>query len=153
MSKCIASKMEQLVVVIKVNLCQRYHSRNRDMVQGIHTRMEMVRKRLHQLSIKCEEVCFIFFNHHFNFFFRFLDSICTFCDWTCNDASALDRHYWKNCPILTKCPQCSLILEIAALNSHLISKFFKRCFFINFDKNLMKILFGIIFLNFFIRYL
>ncbi|XP_063698655.1 centrosomal protein of 104 kDa [Culicoides brevitarsis] len=48
--------------------------------------------------------------------------ICTFCDWTCNDPAALDRHYWKTCPILTKCPQCSLILEIAALNSHLINE-------------------------------
>ncbi|XP_037958255.1 centrosomal protein of 104 kDa isoform X2 [Teleopsis dalmanni] len=46
---------------------------------------------------------------------------CPFCDWTChsNDQSQLDRHYWKTCPFLTKCPQCSQVLEVAALNYHL----------------------------------
>ncbi|KAH8249202.1 hypothetical protein KR032_007184 [Drosophila birchii] len=46
---------------------------------------------------------------------------CPFCDWSCagNDVNQLDRHYWKSCPFLTKCPQCSQVLEVAALNYHL----------------------------------
>ncbi|XP_068139975.1 centrosomal protein of 104 kDa isoform X1 [Drosophila tropicalis] len=49
---------------------------------------------------------------------------CPFCDWSCsgNDASQLDRHYWKTCPFLTKCPQCSQVLEVAALNYHLTTE-------------------------------
>ncbi|XP_067620255.1 centrosomal protein of 104 kDa isoform X2 [Eurosta solidaginis] len=46
---------------------------------------------------------------------------CPFCDWCCSssDQSQLDRHYWKSCPFLTKCPQCIQVLEVAALNYHL----------------------------------
>lgn len=48
------------------------------------------------------------------------DNRCPFCDWSYNgDAEQLDKHYWKACPILTKCPQCSQVLEVAALCSHL----------------------------------
>lgn len=50
---------------------------------------------------------------------------CPFCDWPYNgDAEHLDKHYWKACPILTKCPQCSLVLEVAALCTHLIGMIF-----------------------------
>ncbi|XP_061398706.1 centrosomal protein of 104 kDa-like [Musca vetustissima] len=46
---------------------------------------------------------------------------CPFCDWSSQsgDPAQLDRHYWKSCPFLTKCPQCSQVLEVAALNYHL----------------------------------
>lgn len=45
---------------------------------------------------------------------------CPFCDWPYDgDAEQLDKHYWKVCPILTKCPQCSQVLEVAALCTHL----------------------------------
>ncbi|KAH8405097.1 hypothetical protein KR222_001317, partial [Zaprionus bogoriensis] len=49
---------------------------------------------------------------------------CPFCGWSCtgNDPSQLDRHYWKTCPFLTKCPQCSQVLEVAALNYHLTTE-------------------------------
>lgn len=48
---------------------------------------------------------------------------CPFCDWTYSGGSdQLDRHYWKACPILNKCPQCSQVLEVAALNAHLTGK-------------------------------
>ncbi|EDV32027.1 uncharacterized protein Dana_GF14244, isoform A [Drosophila ananassae] len=49
---------------------------------------------------------------------------CPFCEWSCagSDTSQLDRHYWKSCPFLTKCPQCSQVLEIAALNYHLTTE-------------------------------
>lgn len=45
---------------------------------------------------------------------------CPFCDWPYNgDVETLDKHYWKACPVLTKCPQCSQVLEVAALCGHL----------------------------------
>ncbi|XP_058452384.1 centrosomal protein of 104 kDa isoform X2 [Malaya genurostris] len=48
---------------------------------------------------------------------------CPFCDWICHgDPTQLDKHYWKSCPVLTKCPQCSQILEVAALTPHLINE-------------------------------
>ncbi|XP_049547873.1 centrosomal protein of 104 kDa isoform X1 [Anopheles darlingi] len=48
---------------------------------------------------------------------------CPFCDWICHgDPSQLDKHYWKACPVLTKCPQCSQILEVAALTGHLVNE-------------------------------
>ncbi|XP_055642781.1 centrosomal protein of 104 kDa isoform X2 [Toxorhynchites rutilus septentrionalis] len=48
---------------------------------------------------------------------------CPFCDWIYHgDPAQLDKHYWKTCPVLTKCPQCSQILEVAALSPHLINE-------------------------------
>ncbi|XP_053696322.1 centrosomal protein of 104 kDa [Sabethes cyaneus] len=48
---------------------------------------------------------------------------CPFCDWICHgDPTQLDKHYWKSCPVLTKCPQCSQILEVAAVTAHLINE-------------------------------
>lgn len=49
---------------------------------------------------------------------------CSFCDWSysSNDPDQLDKHYWKACPILTKCPQCTQVLEVAAFNSHLLGE-------------------------------
>lgn len=48
---------------------------------------------------------------------------CPFCDWEYNGVQdELDKHFWKACPILTKCPQCRQVLEVAALNLHLTSK-------------------------------
>lgn len=49
---------------------------------------------------------------------------CPFCDWPYDgDAEQLDKHYWKACPILTKCPQCSQVLEVAALCTHLTGSY------------------------------
>lgn len=48
---------------------------------------------------------------------------CPFCDWEYSGVQdELDKHFWKACPILTKCPQCRQVLEVAALNVHLTSK-------------------------------
>lgn len=47
---------------------------------------------------------------------------CPFCDTEIADNDDLDKHYWKCCPLLTKCPQCSLVLEITSFSSHLISE-------------------------------
>lgn len=47
---------------------------------------------------------------------------CPFCNSEIENED-LDKHYWKSCPLLTKCPQCSLVLEIGAFSAHLISGF------------------------------
>lgn len=48
---------------------------------------------------------------------------CPFCEWLYNgEADQLDKHYWKACPVLMKCPQCSQVLEVAALCSHLLGR-------------------------------
>lgn len=49
---------------------------------------------------------------------------CPFCDWAYSGevGDQLDKHYWKACPMLTKCPQCSQVLEVASFNSHLLGK-------------------------------
>lgn len=48
---------------------------------------------------------------------------CPFCDWICDGTSLLDKHFWKCCPILTKCPACAQILEVADLTHHITGKF------------------------------
>lgn len=48
---------------------------------------------------------------------------CPFCEWPYGgEADQLDKHYWKACPVLMKCPQCSQVLEVAALCSHLLGR-------------------------------
>lgn len=54
---------------------------------------------------------------------------CPFCDWPYNGSEQLDKHYWKACPVLTKCPQCSQVLEVAALCAHLTSNAIFSMFF------------------------
>lgn len=50
---------------------------------------------------------------------------CPFCGWSYSGGNdQLDKHYWKACPILIKCPQCSQVLEVAALGAHLTGKQF-----------------------------
>lgn len=46
---------------------------------------------------------------------------CPFCSAEIENDD-LDKHYWKSCPLLTKCPQCSLVLEIGSFSAHLMSK-------------------------------
>lgn len=36
------------------------------------------------------------------------------------DNQAIDMHYWKDCPMLSMCPGCGQITEIAVINEHLI---------------------------------
>jgi centrosomal protein CEP104 len=49
--------------------------------------------------------------------------MCRFCG-LCQDSFAsqdsLDLHYWKNCPMLVACLQCSQVVEILHLNSHMV---------------------------------
>lgn len=49
---------------------------------------------------------------------------CPFCEWSYSgDSGELDKHFWKSCLLLVKCPQCSQVLEVSALHTHLLSKF------------------------------
>ncbi|XP_059615922.1 centrosomal protein of 104 kDa isoform X2 [Phlebotomus argentipes] len=48
---------------------------------------------------------------------------CSFCDWVCEkDSGQLDKHYWKSCPLLMKCPQCQCVLEVSAYSHHLTNE-------------------------------
>lgn len=49
---------------------------------------------------------------------------CMFCgasDKTWNE-DALDLHFWKSCPLLTPCPACAQVVEIAGLPEHLLDE-------------------------------
>lgn len=51
------------------------------------------------------------------------DNVCIFCD-EHNDAFNEDTlvvHYWNDCPILTNCPLCKIILEISTLTEHVLT--------------------------------
>lgn len=49
---------------------------------------------------------------------------CPFCKWSYSgDARDLDKHFWRVCPMLHKCPQCSQVQEVSALHEHLLSKY------------------------------
>ncbi|CAH1758354.1 12365_t:CDS:2 [Entrophospora sp. SA101] len=62
------------------------------------------------------------------------DRCCIFCDEQNNDFTEenLVIHYWNECPLLTKCHLCNIILEISTLDEHMLkdcdkSKFVKQC--------------------------
>ncbi|KFQ10878.1 Centrosomal protein of 104 kDa [Leptosomus discolor] len=54
---------------------------------------------------------------------NYLDNLCIFCGG--RDASfteeGLDLHYWKHCPMLTRCEHCKQVVEIASLTEHLLT--------------------------------
>jgi centrosomal protein CEP104 len=55
-------------------------------------------------------------------------TVCMFCGaedktW---DEDALDLHYWKDCPLLTACPACTQVVEIAGLPEHLCEECEKK---------------------------
>ncbi|CAG8487062.1 2062_t:CDS:10 [Ambispora leptoticha] len=59
---------------------------------------------------------------------------CIFCDEHNDDFTEenLVTHYWNDCPVLTKCTLCNMILEISTLDDHMLydcdkSKFVKQC--------------------------
>lgn len=37
----------------------------------------------------------------------------------------LNIHYWRTCPMLTKCEACKQVVEISYLNLHLLSKYMR----------------------------
>ncbi|NXY54747.1 CE104 protein, partial [Callaeas wilsoni] len=59
---------------------------------------------------------------------NYLDNLCIFCGERneCFTEEGLDLHYWKHCPVLTRCEHCKQMLEIASLTEHLLSDCDKR---------------------------
>ncbi|CAL4074672.1 unnamed protein product [Meganyctiphanes norvegica] len=62
------------------------------------------------------------------------DKTCIFCgifDPNFSDVG-LDLHYWKSCPMLTRCTHCKQVVEIASLTQHLLgecdsTKLYRKC--------------------------
>lgn len=51
-------------------------------------------------------------------------SRCTFCkEESIFSEEELNIHYWKYCPLLMRCEQCSEVIEIMGLRHHLISTY------------------------------
>ncbi|KAL9825293.1 centrosomal protein of 104 kDa [Geothlypis trichas] len=59
---------------------------------------------------------------------NYLDNLCIFCGER-NESfteEGLDLHYWKHCPMLTRCEHCKQMLEICSLTEHLLTDCDKR---------------------------
>uniref|UniRef100_A0A8C9EWM6 Centrosomal protein of 104 kDa n=1 Tax=Pavo cristatus TaxID=9049 RepID=A0A8C9EWM6_PAVCR len=55
---------------------------------------------------------------------NYLDNLCIFCGER-NESfteEGLDLHYWKRCPMLTRCEHCKQVVEIASLTEHLLTE-------------------------------
>ncbi|NXC47382.1 CE104 protein, partial [Penelope pileata] len=55
---------------------------------------------------------------------NYLDNLCIFCGER-NESfteEGLDLHYWKHCPMLTRCEHCKQVVEIASLTEHLLTE-------------------------------
>ncbi|NXS36344.1 CE104 protein, partial [Pomatostomus ruficeps] len=59
---------------------------------------------------------------------NYLDNLCIFCGER-NESfteEGLDLHYWRHCPMLTRCEHCKQMLEISSLTEHLLTDCDKR---------------------------
>ncbi|KAI8385053.1 uncharacterized protein BYT42DRAFT_564515 [Radiomyces spectabilis] len=56
------------------------------------------------------------------------DTTCIFCDKTdpAFNEETLISHYYNDCPMLTNCPMCQIILEVSTLSDHLLGDCEKR---------------------------
>ncbi|NXI96060.1 CE104 protein, partial [Psophia crepitans] len=54
---------------------------------------------------------------------NYLDNLCIFCGERDKSFTeeGLDLHYWKHCPVLTRCQHCKQVVEIASLTEHLLT--------------------------------
>ncbi|KFW12271.1 Centrosomal protein of 104 kDa [Eurypyga helias] len=54
---------------------------------------------------------------------NYLDNLCIFCGERDKSFTeeGLDLHYWKHCPMLTRCEHCKQVVEIASLTEHLLT--------------------------------
>ncbi|XP_068270885.1 centrosomal protein of 104 kDa isoform X2 [Nyctibius grandis] len=54
---------------------------------------------------------------------NYLDNLCIFCGERDESFTeeGLDLHYWKHCPMLTRCEHCRQVVEIASLTEHLLT--------------------------------
>ncbi|NWR59654.1 CE104 protein, partial [Bucorvus abyssinicus] len=52
-----------------------------------------------------------------------LDNLCIFCGERDESFTedGLDLHYWKHCPMLTRCEHCKQVVEISTLTEHLLT--------------------------------
>ncbi|NWT19380.1 CE104 protein, partial [Vireo altiloquus] len=59
---------------------------------------------------------------------NYLDNLCIFCGERNKSFTeeGLDLHYWKHCPMLTRCEHCKQVLEIASLTEHMLIDCDKR---------------------------
>ncbi|XP_044523575.1 centrosomal protein of 104 kDa [Gracilinanus agilis] len=59
---------------------------------------------------------------------NYLDYLCIFCGERDDSFTeeGLDLHYWKHCPMLTRCEHCKQVVEIASLTEHLLTECDKR---------------------------
>ncbi|XP_014807914.1 PREDICTED: centrosomal protein of 104 kDa [Calidris pugnax] len=53
---------------------------------------------------------------------NYLDNLCIFCGERDESFTeeGLDLHYWRHCPMLTRCEHCKQVVEIASLTEHLL---------------------------------
>lgn len=59
---------------------------------------------------------------------HYLDNLCIFCGER-SDAfteEGLDLHYWKRCPMLTRCDHCRQVVEVSSLTEHLLTECDKK---------------------------
>ncbi|KFO93218.1 Centrosomal protein of 104 kDa [Buceros rhinoceros silvestris] len=54
---------------------------------------------------------------------NYLDNLCIFCGERDESFTedGLDLHYWKHCPMLTRCEHCKQVVEISSLTEHLLT--------------------------------
>ncbi|KAM3824187.1 centrosomal protein of 104 kDa isoform 1-T1 [Vipera latastei] len=59
---------------------------------------------------------------------NYLDNLCIFCGERDESFTeeGLDLHYWKHCPMLTRCDFCKQVVEIASLTEHLLTECEKK---------------------------
>ncbi|KFW84953.1 Centrosomal protein of 104 kDa [Manacus vitellinus] len=59
---------------------------------------------------------------------NYLDNLCIFCGERDESFTeeGLDLHYWKHCPMLTRCEHCKQMVEISSLTDHLLTDCDKR---------------------------
>ncbi|KAJ7306573.1 hypothetical protein JRQ81_009937 [Phrynocephalus forsythii] len=59
---------------------------------------------------------------------NYLDNLCIFCGERDESFTeeGLDLHYWKGCPMLTRCDFCKQVVEIASLTEHLLTECDKK---------------------------
>ncbi|NWQ61906.1 CE104 protein, partial [Neopipo cinnamomea] len=59
---------------------------------------------------------------------NYLDNLCIFCGERDESFTeeGLDLHYWKSCPMLTRCEHCKQMVEISGLTEHLLTDCDKR---------------------------
>ncbi|XP_015192656.2 centrosomal protein of 104 kDa isoform X3 [Lepisosteus oculatus] len=57
-------------------------------------------------------------------FANYLDNLCIFCGEKDDSFTeeGLDLHYWKHCPMLSRCDLCRQVVEIASMSEHLLSE-------------------------------